>query len=484
VIVYQEQVMQIAQVLAGYSLGQADMLRRAMGKKKPEEMAKERAIFMAGAERRQVDPARAEFVFDLMEKFAGYGFNKSHSVAYALLSYQTAWLKAHYPAAFLAAALSCDMDNTDRVVLLIDEARRMEVVLEPPNVDLCDYRFVASQSGSIRYGLGAVKGVGQSAIESLVEARQAKPYGSLFDFVLRVDSRRVTRRALESLVRAGALDHFGGHRAALMASLPGVIEAVEQSQRDLSSGQNDLFGGVQEQVLPDLQLVQVPEWSDEQRLHGERETLGLFLSGHPIDGYEDELRQFVDRRISELQPDENRSCRLAGLVTGIRTMNSKRGDRIAFVTIEDRSGRVEVGLFGDLYNQSKDHLVQDMVIVVEGNISLDDYGGRLRVRAEKLFDIEQARTEYARDISIQLCPGGLQGDFSGRLEAVLEPYRNGSCGVTLAYCNEKASARIRLGPGWRVKPRNELLQRLGKLDGVAGVEVCYNPTPRTTAVQG
>ncbi|HSH41769.1 MAG TPA: DNA polymerase III subunit alpha, partial [Arenicellales bacterium] len=305
VILYQEQVMQIAQVLAGYTLGGADLLRRAMGKKKPEEMAKQREIFTQGAQERGVAAKTATYIFDLMEKFAGYGFNKSHSAAYALVSYQTAWLKAHYPAAFMAAVLSADMDNTDKVVTLIDECRDMQLGVIPPNVNRSMYRFTAEGVETVVYGLGAIKGVGQGAIESMIAEREASgPFADLFDFCRRVDLRKLNRRVLEALVRAGALDEIGSNRATLMARLPMALKLAEQHVRDADLGQNDLFGGSgPAPVDKPLELVELPEWAEDERLTGEKETLGLYLSGHPICRYEAELAHMTSGRIAEVVPD-------------------------------------------------------------------------------------------------------------------------------------------------------------------------------------
>ncbi|MEJ2427166.1 MAG: DNA polymerase III subunit alpha, partial [Candidatus Thiodiazotropha sp.] len=294
VILYQEQVMQIAQVLAGYSLGGADLLRRAMGKKKPEEMAKQGEIFRKGAVERGVEEQTATYIFDLMEKFAGYGFNKSHSAAYALVSYQTMWLKAHYPAAFMAAVCSADMDNTDKVVPLIEECRRMKLKVEPPQVNLSEYKFTASDECTVVYGLGAIKGVGESAIEAVILERNAQgPFQDIFEFCRRIDMRKVNRRVLESLIRAGALDGLGANRATLMLQLPLALKLAEQHHAMQAMGQNDLFGmgepqpaeASHAQVIPD----DVDEWEEEQRLLGEKETLGLYLTGHPIDRYAEEL---------------------------------------------------------------------------------------------------------------------------------------------------------------------------------------------------
>ena len=480
VILYQEQVMQIAQVLAGYSLGQADLLRRAMGKKKPEEMAEQREVFMTGAAGRGVDPEVARSIFDLMEKFAGYGFNKSHSAAYALLSYQTAWLKAHYPAAFMASVLSADMDNTDKVVTLMDECRAMELTVLPPDVNQCDHAFAVHDEQTILYGLGAIKGVGASAIETIVAERETGgPYADLFDLCRRIDLRRANRRVLEALIRSGALDTLDANRARSMHVLAEAMQYAERSLRDAAVGQDDLFGGggggaagpADTRHLEVLR-AEVPEWSEEQRLQGEKDTLGLYLTGHPIERYLGELGSFVSSRIAELRPQGDKTVIVAGLMIAIRTMNSRRGDRIAFITLDDRSARIEVAVFAEAYQRYRDQLVKDRLLVVEGTVSLDEYSGGCRMSAERILGIDEARATYARGIEIDLCPAG-NGGLSRGLAEVLAPFRSGDCPIWINYRGPSAIARMSLGQEWRVRPTDELLGRLGELSGAAGVRVLY-----------
>ncbi len=427
VILYQEQVMQIAQVLAGYSLGGADLLRRAMGKKKAEEMAKQRAIFQEGAEGRGVDRAIAAHIFDLMEKFAGYGFNKSHSAAYALVSYQTLWLKAHYPAAFMAAVLSADMDNTDKVVTLIDECRSMGLKVEPPAVNRSEYRFTIAGADSVVYGLGAIKGVGEGAIEALLEARRAGgPFRDLWEFCRRIDLHKANRRVLEGMVRAGALDGLAPNRATLMAQLPLALKFAEQHRETQAAGQFDLFGdafGHGESAAtpaPDPQIgAEVREdWDDEQRLTGERETLGLYLTGHPIDRYTDEIDAMVGAgnriaRLLETERDPTETERwdnkrrerdrrtIAGLVVSVRHGKTPRG-RMASVLLDDRTGRLEVTVFSELYEQVRNLLVPDQLITVAGSLSFDDFRGAWTVRADDVRTFEQARESQADHLALTM----------------------------------------------------------------------------------
>jgi len=488
VILYQEQVMQIAQVLAGYTLGGADLLRRAMGKKKPEEMAKQRSVFVDGAVARGVAQANAAHIFDLMEKFAGYGFNKSHSAAYAVLSYQTAWLKAHHPAAFMAAVLSSDMDRTDKVVTLIDECARMGLAVEPPDVNASQFMFTVSGARAIRYGLGAIKGVGQAAVESMLAERTARgPFRDLRDLCRRLDLNRVNRRVLEALIRSGALDSLGVNRATCMHQLPAAMQAAEQHSRAQAAGQVDLFGlavaspAADEPAMPGERL---PEWSEPVRLAGERETLGLYLTGHPITEYEREFRPIVSGRIADVggaRPvgageggwrGPGKNVTVAGLVLEIR----KRGNRNSFV-LDDRSGRIEVTLFDDVYQQYRALIARDAILVVEGSLRFDDFVDDWRIAAKRIIDIAQAREQYARRLVLRW-PRGTNGDGSGlitAIEQVLRPARGGRCAVAIRYAAKAASANVLLGEEWSVRPSQELIERLGQLVGRDGVELVYAP---------
>jgi DNA polymerase-3 subunit alpha len=484
VILYQEQVMQIAQVLAGYSLGGADLLRRAMGKKKPEEMAKQREIFLAGARENGVAEATATYIFDLMEKFAGYGFNKSHSAAYALLSYQTAWLKAHYPAAFMASVLSADMDNTDKIVTLIDECRSIGLEVVPPNLNRSAYPFTVIDERTILYGLGAIKGVGESAITGVLERREAEgAFDSLEALCRRVDLQRVNRRVLEALIKAGALDSIGPNRASLMARLPEAARLADQHQRDASAGQEDLFGaGVAVVAVATPQTL--PEWDEDQRLSFEKETLGLYLTGHPIVKYLEELTHFTSGRLGELTVDagagdgeygarRERDAVVAGLVVAVRTRNSQSG-RQAFVTLDDQSGRIEVAIFSDAYQQYGHLIVKDRLLVVEGGIAHDDFTGGVRMRARVVYDIDQARVHFAKRLEIRIGVGRAVNGFLSDLAQTLGPFREGRCPVFVRYENDDARAAFRLGDDWHVLPSDELVSRLRHLVGERNVRVRYN----------
>jgi len=476
VIVYQEQVMQIAQAMAGYSLGGADMLRRAMGKKMLEEMAKERAKFMAGAEAQKIDKDLAGHIFDLMEKFAGYGFNKSHSAAYALVSYQTAWLKVHYPAEFMAAVLSSEMHNTDKIVTFVEECREMKLKIETPDVNHGGFKFVTRDNGNIVYGLGAIKGVGEGPVESIVQARAADgDFRDLFDFTRRIDLRKCNKRTLEALVRAGALDALGPHRAAIMATLDEAVAAAEQQNRNADAGMVDLFGDVVE-TAPGGEFVDTLPWTDDERLMAEKETLGLYLTGHPIDQYETELRRFVEQRLANLEPTRRGvTTTVAGLVLASRIQKGLRGSR-AFVTLDDRTGRIEAVLFSDTYEQFRHLLVKDTVVVVEGEVSHDDYSGGLKMVVRKVMSLAEARAARSRGLELRLDSGRLGLRFAQELQQLLGAHKapaGGGCPVRLRYRCSAAEGTLRLGDAWRVQASDELLKRLRQQFGSEAVEVLY-----------
>lgn len=500
VILYQEQVMQIAQVLANYSLGGADMLRRAMGKKKPEEMEKQRSIFLKGAAERNLDAALAGSIFDLMEKFAGYGFNKSHSAAYALVSYQTAWLKMHYPAYFMAAVLSADMQNTDKVVTLIEECREMKLPLIVPDVNVGTYNFTVNPQGEIVYGLGAIKGLGEGPVGEIIRARESGgPFTSLLNFCSRLDLRSVNKRALEALIRAGALDSMveadtDTARAQLMASLADTVQAAEQGSRNKAAGVVDMFGDiapVADSAAEAGTLKDVKPWTQQQRLREERDTLGLYLSGHPIDEFLPELKELTRDRLADIKP-EREPQRLAGLLVGVRTMRSKRGDNIAFITLDDRSGRLEVSLFAKEYEKYRELLQKDAILIVECQVSVDDFSGSMRGRAREVLSLTQARQRFAKAVELDIDANQIGEGFSDRLAGCLEPYRcplpeAGStdeqaenevaplhpCPVRIRYRRTDVSGWLQLGEHWYVLPDQDLIQELHQLCGRQSVSIAY-----------
>lgn len=478
--------MQIAQTVGGYSLGEADLLRRAMGKKKASEMAKQRSIFLAGARNQGLPPEQAEGLFDLMEKFAGYGFNKSHSAAYALLSYQTAWLKAHYPAAFMAAVLSSDMDNTDKVVTLIDECRAMSLEVAPPDINRSDWMFQAPDHGGVVYGLGAVKGVGHAAVEAIIEARRAGgPFTDLYDLCRRIDLRRVNRRVLEALIRSGSLDALSPNRASAMATLPAALQAAEQQSRNAEVGQNDLFGlGSTGDAAPkdDEAVRHRSEWAERDRLSAEKETLGLYLTGHPIEEHESELSGFVTCRLNQAaaglergsgRGDSEPRVILAGLVVAVRSRVTQSGRRLGFVTLDDRTARMEVILFGDVYQRHRHLLEKDQLIVVEGDLGYDEFSDGYRVSAERVHDLTGARLQFARRLVLRVGAAEAGDGFVPALQQALTPYQKGDCRVCIDYETDGALARLRLGDEWRVRPEPELIDALTRLLASDRVAVDY-----------
>ncbi|MBZ0330177.1 DNA polymerase III subunit alpha [Halomonas sp. ANAO-440] len=477
IILYQEQVMQIAQVLAGYSLGQADMLRRAMGKKKPEEMAKQRAGFMEGCAANGIDKELAGNIFDLVEKFAGYGFNKSHSAAYGLVSYQTAWLKSHYPGPFMAAVMSTEMDNLDKVVPLIEECRHLGLTVTPPDVNVGGYKFTVDIEARVVYGLGAIRGVGEGPIGAIVEAREADgPFSDLFDFCRRVDPRRMNKRTLEALIRSGALDNLGPNRAVLSAAMEAALKAAAQTQANQNLGMIDMFGEAfaeESEVDPYEAYRQTREWTDKERLAGEKETLGLYLTGHPIDEYEQELKRFVSTRISDLKPSREPQ-RVAGLVVGVRTMKSKRGDTMAFLTLDDRTGRIEASLFGEMFEALRGQLDTEQVLIVEGEVSSDDYSGGLRLRGKEITPMVAARSRYGEAVELSLDGDRVNGRLVDNLRDSLSPHCDASgLPVRLRYRNGEAVGWLELDEQWRVAPCDELLIALREVQGQDGVRLKY-----------
>ncbi|WP_241264766.1 DNA polymerase III subunit alpha [Marinobacter daepoensis] len=477
VILYQEQVMQIAQVMAGYTLGGADMLRRAMGKKKPEEMAKQKAFFLEGCENNGIDKTLAENIFDLVEKFAGYGFNKSHSAAYALVSYQTLWLKAHYPAEFMAAVLTADMQNTDKVVTLVEECRNMKLDLLVPDVSRSAYTFTVNDQGQIVYGLGAIKGLGEGPIESIVEAAKDGPFQDIFDFCRRVDLKKVNKRAMEALIRSGALDKLGADRAKLMASIDKAIQQADQQSRNDAAGMVDMFGEMLEGGGDDgdtyADVANVREWPEKERLKGEKDTLGLYLTGHPFDEYEREVRRFVRCSIADLKPNKSPQ-RVAGLVVAQRTMKTRTGSTMCFITLDDRSARIEATLFSEAFFENRELLQSDQVIVVEGQVSHDDYSGQMKMRVSSVMDVATARQQFSRGIRLALRSEQLQNGLLDRLDDTLRPFRSEGSPVWIEYQSADASTRIELGESWRVQPDDTLLFELKHLVGDQSVELVYD----------
>ncbi|MFK7830808.1 MAG: DNA polymerase III subunit alpha [Congregibacter sp.] len=477
IILYQEQVMQIAQILAGYSLGGADLLRRAMGKKNAAEMAKQRSVFAAGAAERGVDADLATKIFDLVEKFAGYGFNKSHSAAYALVSYQTAWLKTHHPAAFMAAVMSSELDNTDKIVVLIEECRRMGLVVRLPDVNEGRYMFTVSTEGEIVYGLGAIKGLGEGPVDQLLAARQASgPFVDLFDFCSRTDPRKLNRKALEAMVRSGAFDSLGTDRWILNAAIDDALRAAEQNAANRDAGMIDLFGETvtasREESDPYAERRHTHAWTDRERLQGERDTLGLYVTGHPIDAVEDELRRIAPQRLADLRPDNRGNCRVAGLIINMRAMTTKRGAMAVFV-LDDRSARLEATAYSEVYQEYRELLVKDRIVIAEGRLSQDDRSGATVMRVSALHSLEEERARSAAGVRIDVQADEVTARFREYLRKVLST-APGECPVRLRYHQGDQSASLLLGEKWCVAPSEDLLEELRRELGRDRVKLIFN----------
>ena len=472
IMVYQEQVMQAAQYCAGYTLGGADLLRRAMGKKKPEEMVKQRQIFIEGAAKKDIDAATANHIFDYMEKFAGYGFNKSHAAAYALVAYQTAWLKAHYPAEFLAAVMSSEMQNTDNVVFLIDDCRHNGLEVLPPSVNMSLYHFHASDERTIVYGLGAIKGVGEQAMQSVIDSRQKEgPYRDLFDFCHRIDLKKINKRTLEALIRAGALDCLGIERSSLMAQLPEAVQAAEQARSNRETGIMDLFGEVEEVQRKPAKPVK--PWSDEVRLKGEKDTLGLYLTGHPIDVYRNELKAFIPSKINELTPTRRGVTTVfAGLVVDVANFPNRM-----VVTLDDGTARIEVSANHERFQRFKDIVQTEKVVVIEGEIYEREGFDRPMGRLTKAFSLNEIRQKRANSIQIHLQPEHLSKTLSQDLQNMLLPYCNVDLcthiPVLLHLDYAYATAELHLGIQWKIAPLDEALVKLRDYFGKESLHIEY-----------
>ncbi len=477
VILYQEQVMQIAQDLAGYSLGTADLLRRAMGKKKPEEMAKQRVMFTEGAVANDVKEEVATYIFDLMEKFAGYGFNKSHSAAYALIAYQTAWLKTHYPCEFMAAVLSSDMDNTDKVVMFIDECRDMGLDILPPDVNSSAYRFATNDDGQIIYGLGAIKGVGEAAIESIIQQRDSEGvYTSHEDLARRIDTRKANRRVQDALIKSGALDCFNDNRASLMSELSGVLQIAEQHNKSASAGQNDLFGlSIVESPQQQTRKPAIEPWSEHERLKAEKITLGLYLTGHPFDSVREEMSCVTSGKLLTLHEMElntssggqyrrakGKPVTAAGLVLEVRTRPTKSGAKIATVILDDGSARIEAVAYSEVFDNFSEQLVNEQIVVIIGAISFDDFAGQNRITIESVLTVEQARERFSKDLLIDIHHNDMQGLSVDTLRQLLNPYKGGNCPVRIKVALQGASSAFKLADEWNVVPHDLLLEELKK----------------------
>jgi DNA polymerase-3 subunit alpha len=441
-----------------------------MGKKKAEEMAQQRDVFVAGALKNGVTKSKATQLFDLMEKFAGYGFNKSHAAAYALLAYQTAFMKSHHGAAFVAANSSAVMDDTDKVRMFHDDGVANGIKILPPDVNASEYRFVPVDRGTVRYGLGAVRGTGESAINAVIEARKTAPFTDLFDFCRRVDKRLVNRRAVEALVRAGAFDGVESNRARLLATVGRAIEAAEQAER--AASQNSLFGEAEAPRGGDHAYVDAAPWDLKVKLLEEKTALGYSLSAHLFSVYERELAGFPHTPLARVSPSESRVW-MAGVIASARTQMTRRGRMVA-VMLDDGTAQLEITVFNELFEKHRDMLKEDALLVVAGKAQNDQFSGNFRVIAEELLDLESLRGRYAARLRI-----AMNGEADAkRLQQILTPYRatgSGACQVLVVYQQGAAEHKITLGDAWRVRPDPRLISDLGAWLTPANVQVVYRP---------
>lgn len=472
--------MQIAQVLAGYTLGGADLLRRAMGKKKPEEMAKQRSVFLEGAAAKGVRASLAARIFDLMEKFAEYGFNRSHSAAYALLAYQTAWLKSHYPAAFMAAVLTSEMDDTDKLLILKRECESLGLAVQPPHINHSDYAFETAGATAIRYGLGAIKGLGQAAAEHICSVRRTDGvFTGLHEFCRRVGGQRLGRRPMEALIKAGAMDGLGANRASLMAALPAALGGAEQAARSRDSGQEDMFGAVAKGESVAVHIADLDDWGAGRRLAAERESLGLYLSGHPFEQYRADSAYIASGSVAALVAapppppgtgyQSGRDATVTGLVTNLR----KRTGRIT-AEIDDGTGVIEVSIFPETYERCRNHLGSDAIVVVSGQLRWDAFVDGWRLAARDILDIDQVIEKRASRLLIRWISGPESRVDAKKLKLALEPFRPGNCGIWVYYSRTDAQARLTLGENWAVRPSRELRERLSELVGTDGFRFVYD----------
>lgn len=471
VILYQEQVMQIAQTLSGYTLGGADLLRRAMGKKKPEEMAKQRHNFVEGAIARDVDGDMANYIFDIIEKFAGYGFNKSHSAAYALVSYQTAWLKAHYPNAFMAAVLSADMNHTDKIVNMIEECKNLKLTVLPPHIHTSQFEFSLNPAGEIVYGLGAIKGLGESAINMIIAERTKSPFTDFFDFCERVDSK-INKKVYECLIKSGTLDPFGLERSHMMALLPAILQCAEKRSQNLSRGQQDLFGAsFSPSILPQ---VEVKPWPSKLRLMAEKEALGMYFSGHPLHDCAAELKRMGIVYFNEVQQVKKETKGLlAGIIISVKTILTKSGDRMAIVMLDDSISRFEVTLFSEIYQNNRELLVKDNVVIAETAISLDSTTHQLKLRVQKLYTLSSYQSLHAKRLKLKLAHTDATPALFDKIKDCLILNDRGDCPIFLEYKHQEALVKVRFDDKWNIKINEDTVGRLKESVEALEVEVEY-----------
>jgi DNA polymerase-3 subunit alpha len=466
VIVYQEQVMQIARSLGGYSLGGADLLRRAMGKKDAAEMARQKEHFLAGAKENNVDAKKAEAIFDLMAKFAEYGFNKSHSAAYALLAYQTAYLKTHYPVEFMAALLTEDMENTDKVIKNITDCRDMDIEVLPPDINASERSFKVLEN-SIRFGLGAVKNVGGSAVEAIIESRESVPFKDLFDFCERVDLRRVNKRVVESLIKCGAFDSTGAKRAQMIAALEPAMELGQKIQKEKESAQVSLFG-TEEIVRGNgrgaCSLPDIPEWGEKELLSFEKEAIGFYITGHPLARHVEDVKRLCSADTSTLaeRPDKS-EVRVCGIIASLSEKITKKGDRMAFAVLEDRLGSVEIMVFPDVFSRTSEFIKSDEPLLVTGTVEAGE--DSRKIKATDIVPLLTAKEQNTSKVFFTLKADMLQRDQLESLKDIICRYR-GSCKTYVhMIIPERIRTTIRLPESYSVQASEDLTLEVERLLG-------------------
>jgi DNA polymerase-3 subunit alpha len=476
VIVYQEQVMQIANRLAGYSLGDADLLRRAMGKKKPEEMAAQRERFVQGAVKNGYPPKKIEKIFDLMAQFAGYGFNKSHSAAYALLAYHTAYLKTHHPFEFMAALLTSVTGSTDDVVKYINECREMGIAVEPPDINVSDANFTP-HGQAIRFGLAAVKNVGGNAIESTVAARKklGRNFRSLFEFCEEVDLRLLNKRVLESLIKSGAMDSLG-RRAQLMQALDKAIDRAQKTQRDAESGQHGLFGVFADEPAPhdNNALPDTPDWDEHTRLAAEKEILGFFITGHPLEKYKEKLLDLSALSTEDINgmkrsTNKDENITTAGLITGLRVAKSKRGELWAQGGLEDMSGKVELLIFPESFRKLGEKVKLEVPVLIRGGVRIED-GANAKLTVNDIIPLDEAKVPLPKALRIRIPLESASADTVGALQALFHD-RPGEAKVLFDVERQGDFMVVMEAEGYNVMPDRNFIGRVEELCGRGSVRV-------------
>ncbi len=470
VVVYQEQVMQLAQALSGYTLGGADLLRRAMGKKIAEEMVRHRKIFVDGAVKLGRDAEIAGKIYDIVEKFAGYGFNKSHSAAYALLAYQTLWLKVHYPAEYLAAIMTGDKDNKDKIVAYVAELHRIGIKIEPPDVNTCEYNFTVNDEGSVVYGLCGVSGVGSLAVEEIVNKRASGPYKDLFDFCSRVDIKKFSRGLLETLIWVGAFDKLGPHRAAILDALPEAMKYASQRAAERSSGQMSLFGNLMQEDPYRPQFKEVPLFPDDVWLKEEKHYLGLYLTGLPINQYREEISHYAGVALNKVVPNgyDNRKAisTIAGYALEASCFTTKKGTKMGTILLDDGTGRIEVLLFKETAEKYEHLLRPDQVLVVKGTLNEDrNDSSKINMMATEVQSIEEARSELASCLLIKLREEQITETQCSKILGILDRYRSKDLPVKICYYSPKSCIVMDVASEMSVAPSDELLTELRLLIG-------------------